>query len=412
MPKGFSSLFLRFCQVLILFAIPVFFVVHLRQGASLYRFLERLGLRLGSTRVFPPNHPTIWFHAASLGEVKQIQSLAQRLYQEQKFNILVTTFTHAGAEWVEQNLPFAVHKFAPLDIAPLVNRFVREYDPQQLVIVEGDIWPTLLNTARKNKISTTLLNARSSKSRKRFPKLYAKATSYFDLITCPTASILNEFLSLGIPSARVKLINSLKAAQQSVDEDLANKIRYTANGRKILVMASTHASDETTLLTVLQKLISTPRSDFIIWAPRHMRRIPTISKLLSEIGISFEKRTDLPTSKPRSELLILDTLGELPTAFAVSDAVYLGGGLGNEGGHNPFEPAYFGLPIATGSNVENHQQAFDILMESGSLHFVENADDIFDFFSANHAKNDEIAATSQKHFNSSVTETIKLLSCS
>jgi 3-deoxy-D-manno-octulosonic-acid transferase len=390
----------------------VFFVSHLRQGASIYRFLERLGLRLKSTNVFSPNHPTIWFHAVSLGEVKQIQLLAQRLHQEQKINILVTTFTHAGAEWVEQNLPFAIHKFAPLDMAPFVNRFVREFAPQQLVIVEGDIWPTLLNTTRKKQISTTLLNARSSKTRKRFPKLYAKATSYFDLITCPTDSILNEFLSLGIPSPRVKLINSLKAAQQPIDEDLANNIRCAANGRKISVMASTHASDEPILFEVLQKMNSTPCSDFIIWAPRHMRRIPSISEQLSKIGISFVKRTELPTSKSGHELLILDTLGELPTAFAVSDAVYLGGGLGKEGGHNPFEPAYFGLPIATGSNVENHQQAFDILIESGSLHFVENADDIFDFFSVNHVKNDEIAATSQKHFNSSVSETIKLLSCS
>lgn len=406
---GFSNLFLALYQLVIMIAVPVFFLMHLRQNASKHRFPERLGLRLRDVGKFVPNNPTIWFHAASLGEVKQIQMLALQLHQEQNFNVLVTTFTQAGAEWVTQCLPFAIHKFAPIDASLFVTRFMRKYNPQSLVIVEGDIWPVLLHIANTKNIPITLLNARSSKSRKRFPNFHTKATSYFDLITCPTEDIRSEFLTMKISNNQVKLVDSLKASQQSIDENLTREIKTLARGRKVLVIASTHPSDEAILLDVLNSFKASFSTHFIIWAPRHIRRTTAILQKLVSLDIRCIKRSDISNVNAECDAFILDTLGELSTAFALSNAVYLGGGLGAEGGHNPFEPAYFGIPIATGQNVKNHQQAFDILIPSGSIHFVKNAQDILSFFMADHQKNTATITLSQSRNNKGVDDTLNLL---
>ena len=405
----FSYTFLLFYQLIILCALPLFVFIHIRQSAPIHRFWERLGLRLRSSKKYTPENPTTWFHAASLGEVKQIQILAQRLHQEQNFNVVVTTFTLAGADWVQKNIPFAIHKFAPIDSHFFIARFMRKFNPQSLVIVEGDIWPVLLNSAYKKHIPITLLNARSSQSRKRNKRFYSKATSYFNLITCPTESIRSEFQALGINNNRIKLIDSLKASQQSVDADLATKIKTLSNNREVLVIASTHISDEAMLFDVLNNLQASFNSHFIIWAPRHLRRATAISQKLTSLDIPNIKRSDLPIATHKCDALILDTLGELSTAFAVSNAVYLGGGFGAEGGHNPFEPAYFGVPIATGPNVENHKQAFDVLMPSGSIYFVNQTQDILNFFTAKHQINIDTIALAQCRSNKGVDDTLTLL---
>jgi 3-deoxy-D-manno-octulosonic-acid transferase len=406
---GFSNFFLSIYQVAILIAVPAFLLIHIRQRAPLRRFFERFGFFLGTEKTLASSKPTIWFHAASLGEVKQIQSLAKRLHQEHKFNVIVTTFTQAGAEWVQQNLSFATHKFAPIDIHFFTKRFLRKFNPQSLVIIEGDIWPILLHTANKRQIAITLLNARSSKSRKRFPLFYTQAISYLNTITCPSQNIQNEFLDLGIDKGKVTLIDSLKAAQQNVDADLVRGIQSLALDRKILVIASTHASDEALALEVIDNLQSAKDNYFVIWAPRHLRRTTIISQKLASIGIDYINRSDLPVSNAKYDTLILDTLGELATALSISYAVYLGGGLGSEGGHNPFEPAFFGSPIATGPNIENHKQAFDLLMPSKAIFFIDSAQMVLDFFFTDHKQNADLITLSKGRFKKSVDETLSLL---
>ena len=71
------------------------------------------------------------------------------------------------------------------------------------------------------------------------------------------------------------------------------------------------------------------------------------------------------TPRPRSDAsnrrvdYIVDTLGEMGSLFAIADVVFMGGSLLPIGGHNPLEPAQFGLPVICGPHLAKNQAEFD-----------------------------------------------------
>jgi len=400
--NGFSRLALFLYQCLVLVSIPIFFIVHCSQRAQIGRFIERLGFGLGA----PSNAPTLWFHAASLGEIKQIEHVAKDLHHTHGYAILVTTFTQAGAQWVQQHLPFATHRFAPIDMGFIVRRILATFRPEQLAIIENDLWPCMLATS-KNRVQTiTMLNARGSSSRKRRSVFHRKAMAYFDTVTCSSQSISNEFEQLDFPKKDIHQIGSLKSAPTILDNDLISRLRIAANNRKIWVAASTHASDEKAILDAIDVIQKNDPNTFLIWAPRHHKRVNAIQKALTLSGQSYEKRSEDAPSRV-SDVFILDSLGELESALFVSDIVYLGGGLADEGGHNPYEPAQLQKPILSGPKVANHQDSFDALKNQGIITFVSLGADI-----AKHvlvAQPHEIETPVMLHNQENVSQTVELL---
>ena len=77
-------------------------------------------------------------------------------------------------------------------------------------------------------------------------------------------------------------------------------------------------------------------------------------------------------------MLILDTLGELSLFYGLSDIAFVGGSLIEHGGHNPIEPALWGLPILTGAHCFNFLEITKRLADSGALVQCKSADQLFD----------------------------------
>lgn len=377
-PKlGFSKLALLIYQCAVFLCIPAFFVIHCYQGAKLSRFGERLGFGLGDR----PKAPTIWFHAASLGELKQIEHVAYELYKTHGYAIVVTTFTNAGAEWAAQNLTFATHRFAPIDLIFVIKRLLKKFEPTKLVIVENEIWPCMLVASKEVVGSITILNARSSSSRSKRSKFHKQAMTYVDAVTCSSDAVAKEFANLNLAKDKIHQVANLKSAPLTLDEKLISRFRSATKGRKTWVAASTHASDEKIVLDAVTALQTADADAFLIWAPRHQTRIKSITTTLTQAKQRLEKRSSAP-SKDTVDILLLDTLGELASALFVADIVYLGGGLATEGGHNPYEPAQLGKPILSGPNVINHQHAFDEFQDQGLVNFVTSGEDIARYISA------------------------------
>jgi len=229
----------------------------------------------------------------------------------------------------------------------IVRRILATFRPEQLAIIENDLWPCMLATS-KNRVQTiTMLNARGSSSRKRRSVFHRKAMAYFDTVTCSSQSISDEFEQLDFPKKDIHQIGSLKSAPTILDNDLISRLRIAANNRKI-------------------------------WAPSRV-----------------------------SDVFILDSLGELESALFVSDIVYLGGGLADEGGHNPYEPAQLQKPILSGPKVANHQDSFDALKNQGIITFVSLGADI-----AKHvlvAQPHEIETPVMLYNQENVSQTVELL---
>jgi 3-deoxy-D-manno-octulosonic-acid transferase len=67
------------------------------------------------------------------------------------------------------------------------------------------------------------------------------------------------------------------------------------------------------------------------------------------------------------EIVLLDTIGELASVYSLASVAFVGGSLVPAGGHNPLEPAQFGVPIVMGPHYANFVAITDSLRADDAL---------------------------------------------
>lgn len=328
--------------------------MHAKQGIGDNRLSERLGV----ANAVRTDGRWIWIHAASLGEVGQTARMITNLQEIHGFNVIVTTVTQSGANWVEKMLPDAVHQYLPLDTPNAVNGFLDHWSPEMAVFVEADIWPRLILETASRQIPLALINARPSKSRDRAPKTYRYLLTHFFVITCKSAQVLEGLRKLGIAKEQLLYFGDLRASVPAlaIDPVAVTELQTAISDRPVWIAASSHADDEAEILKACTYLLRHQPDALLIWAARHPTRASSIVAAATDFVVHQRSKAHPVTQE--TQLYLADTLGELGTLFSCSDIVFLGGSFGGEGGHNPYEPACFGCYILTGPNFRNHQDAF------------------------------------------------------
>lgn len=113
-------------------------------------------------------------------------------------------------------------------------------------------------------------------------------------------------------------------------------------------------------------------------APRHPERFDEVAQLIQASGLSWARRTNAPAaSDVQAEVILLDTIGELPSIYPLATAVFVGGSIVDRGGHNVLEPAAHGVAVITGAHTHNFHAIVDLLNEVNAivqLPAVEGAD--------------------------------------
>ena len=136
------------------------------------------------------NNKLLWFHAASIGELKSIIPIIIELNRSNKnLEFLITTLTLSSGNIAEEELKKynnIHHRFFPLDVNFLVNNFLSLWKPDVIFLVDSEIWPNLILNAGAKKIPLILLNARITKktfkSCKYFPKTAEKIFSFLNYV--------------------------------------------------------------------------------------------------------------------------------------------------------------------------------------------------------------------------------------
>ncbi|MEL7149180.1 MAG: glycosyltransferase N-terminal domain-containing protein [Pseudomonadota bacterium] len=346
-------------------------VMHRRMGAHPDRFGERLG-KAGLAK----HGKVLWIHAASLGEVAQIGPLAYRLSSSENTTILITTTTQAGADWVKRELPDVVHQFVPVDTPSAVAAFLDTWDISVAIFVEGDLWPRLVLKCRDRGIPRVLLNARHSRTRERFPRVFATLLFDFSLITCRSDKVAAAVRDLGVPGESIKVLADLRTATAKIKhspeliEEMSNRI----GKRPSWLAASTHSADEAAVLSAHKQVLAEHPDALLILAPRHPKRAEPLLAAAAAHGLSIARRSTDDALTAESQIYLADTLGELGTFYALAPIAFIGGSLGEEGGHNPYEPASFGTAILSGPKVKNFEHAFAALSDAGAAELLDSAD--------------------------------------
>ena len=155
-------------------------------------------------------------HAVSVGEVNTSINLIKKLKKIiPNANILVTTTTQTGSNRLKQIFKEEVfHQYLPFDIVYFVNKFLRFWKPDCLILIETEIWPNLIYQCSNRKIPVFLLNGRlSTKSLVNYQKLNnlsKKTFSKIDMIIAQTDQDKENFTTLGANLNNIHVDYSLK----------------------------------------------------------------------------------------------------------------------------------------------------------------------------------------------------------
>jgi 3-deoxy-D-manno-octulosonic-acid transferase len=306
---------------------------------------------------FSKGKRSIWIHAASLGEIVAASQLVKRLQQRYpRRRIVVSAMTAGGKQRAAEEITGGTTlMLMPFDFLPLMRKAIRSINPETLILVETEIWPSLLFLARKRGVHVVLANGRlSDRTYRRYLRLWPLSRWLFnqiDLYIPKNDEEREKFIQLGVQREKIKLSGCLKS-ENGIRMPVSREDLFIPEKKVILVAGSVRKGEEEIVILAFKRVQREQEGCYLIIAPRHLNRVAEIVSLLGKEKLRYMKRTE-KRSYEGEQVLILDTVGELRNVYAVADAAFVGGTLLPYGGHNPLEPAYFGVPILFGSHVEN-----------------------------------------------------------
>jgi 3-deoxy-D-manno-octulosonic-acid transferase len=367
-------------------AAPLISVVFLWRGLRDRAYWHNFSERFGYGPELPL--PTIWVHAVSVGEVQAAAPLVNSLHERYPDTpIVVTTFTPTGAARARALFKDRARvRYLPYDMPGAVRRFFSRVQPRIAVIFETELWPNLYHECGRRRVPLVLASARLSPRSvgryRRLGALFRETLARGVVVAAQAEGDASRFRSLGSDPDNTYVTGNLKF-DFSVPKDIAERGRslraYYAGGRPVWVAGSTHGGGEEEALIEAHKIIRgrEPRA-LLVMAPRHPNRFGEVAAQLASRGARFIRRSQTPAAGTAAEadILLLDSLGELLDFYAAADVAFVGGSLVPIGGHNLLEPAALGLPILTGPNNSNSEEAARQLIALGAVEVVQGPQDL------------------------------------
>lgn len=337
--------------------------------------------RFGCLQLPGHEHPLIWIHAVSVGEVRAAKPLVDALRREYPgFRIMITTMTPTGAETVLQLFGNTVlHRYVPYDFPGAVRRFIQATRPGVLMVMETELWPNLFHYCRVCQVPVILINGRMSVHSARRYRLVAPLTSStlgnLSLIGVQSMRDAEHFVSLGASTDKISVTGNLKF-DFALPEDFQTRFALIRQGwasaRPVWIAASTHAGEEAALLQAHARILNEYPDCLLIIAPRHPERCGEVAELCKKSGFRFVQKTARACPDESIQVFILDTLGELIYYYALARLAFVGGSLVRVGGHNMLEPASLGIPVITGPYFYNFHEIGTLLQEAGAARVIYN----------------------------------------
>ena len=327
-----------------------------------------------------PQEGRIWMHAVSVGEVGVARKIIVALLKQTPSTGLVLTTTtptgHRLALEIEQAFPGqVVALYSPLDLPFVASRLFDQIRPRQIVLVEAEVWPNTVAQAADEGIPVMLVNARlsprSERSYLRYKNLMAPIWQMLSRVCVQEPEDIDRWTKLGVDPQLITFTGSVKYDPQGSApvatqvEQLSALLHATGlNSRPLLLAASTHPGEEKELGMVFKSLaVKHPGLGFLI-VPRHYERGPSVQAELDAIGLPSLLRSTLDGTPRATDVLIVDSTGELKAWQELATVVVIGKSFLAEGGQNPAEAVMAGKPVVFGPHMENFLPLVDLLLTS------------------------------------------------
>jgi 3-deoxy-D-manno-octulosonic-acid transferase len=356
--------------------------------------LERLGRVPAALAALGRERPLIWLHAVSVGEVLAASRLVGELDRAFPGHCLViSTTTRTGQALARERFGAERVFYCPLDLPWAVRAYLKALQPKLLILAETEFWPNLLSGCFRRQIPVAVVNARiSDRSWPRYRllrRLWQPFLSKLGRVLAQSETDAERLKAIGCRTERVSVAGNLKFDVRAAQEaEAARLLRIKANDLRLIVAGSTLEGEEAALVEIWPRLLEADPQLAMVLAPRHPERFGAVAALLARSGVSWVRRSDWQ-GKPAEriepvrpgQIVLLDTIGELASVYSLAAVAFVGGSVIPAGGHNPLEPAQFGVPIVMGPHYANFRAITDDLREHNAVRIAtreELADTLID----------------------------------
>ena len=337
----------------------------------LYR--HAMGERLGRYRG-GRSEGWLWVHAVSLGETRAAASLVTALREAlPSSRLLLTHGTATGREAGRALLREGdAQVWLPYDAPGAVRRFFMQYRPRVGVLMETEVWPTLLSEAKARGVPMVLANARlSERSLRKGQRLNAvlqPAVQSLALVLAQTEEDARRLREAG--AADVQVCGNLKFDMTPDAALLARGRAWRGGfGRTVVLAAVTREGEEAPLLDAW--LTQAAPRPLLVIVPRHPQRFDEVSALVRSRRLSLVRRSEWADGAPPPEAATMDvwlgdSMREMPLYYALADVALLGGSFAPLGGQNLIEAAACGCPVVMGPHTFNFAEAAELSLAAGA----------------------------------------------
>jgi 3-deoxy-D-manno-octulosonic-acid transferase len=350
-------------------------------------FSERLG---SVPKINSKGKKVVWIHCVSVGEANAARPLAQAIKDHfPAVCLVISTTTRTGQELARTAFADIAEQvfYFPFDWRWTVRRTLKRIGPASVLLMETEIWFNFLRETHKSGTRLAIVNGRlSERSYTRFTyikKFMRRVLGYLDLAVMQENIDATRIMALGLRASKVRVSGNMKfdhglADQETaLTDELRRRFKITS-GSPLLIAASTHSPEEKWVLDAFKEIKrssgqSQPR---LMIAPRHPERFAEVADLIRTSGFASARRSDAAsTADAAAEVILLDSIGELRSAYTLAEIVFVGGSLIKHGGQSIFEPAAAGKAIVTGPYTANFDAAVKEFLDKEALIQLPAVDD-------------------------------------
>lgn len=310
----------------------------------------------------------VWVHAVSLGETRAAQPLVKALL-DRGLPVLLTHMTATGRREGARLFAQAIaqgqlqQSWLPYDLPAACRRFYAAMRPRCGILIEREVWPNLIYTARQIGLPVALVSARLSARSAHAGQRYGgsalrQAYAGLDKVLAQTEDDAQRLLASG--ARTVSVAGNIKfdaaVAPAQVERGRAWKQAWR---RRVVVIASTQEGEEAAFIAALAARAPAPDT-LVVLIPRHPERFDGVSDLLQAAGLRAARRSRIDPARPLPEgtqVLLGDSMGEMASYYAASDAAIVAGSFIARGGQNLIEACATGTPVIVGPHTQNFEQA-------------------------------------------------------
>lgn len=283
----------------------------------------------------------IWFHGASVGDLKSLCPLIYGMSEGTDLAPVVTYWTREAALIAEELFPNQSRQRAPLPFSFVTRQFLNRFQVTGCVFEYLELFPGWVAAAKALKIPMGVVNGRVTERSLRIRHFLRRSASALDFFLAQSARDAEHAQRLGVPAAVIEVVGSTKRDTLLYGSHPKPDELRESLGSFALTVGSLHADEEKGVVEGCLKF-----SGRVLIAPRYLSRVAPLYRQLRRAGVCVAL-SDQPNAGS-AKVVLLNAIGKLHRAYGLAPLAMVGGTFGKRGGQNLLEPITMGSSVIFG----------------------------------------------------------------